>query len=124
MTNLNASTAYATTDENAARDTIAFMLNDENLYVTAEGTPLVVLVEIEGNTGTGFVVVALDSDGSEIEDMDIASGNALAAWKNTLPAATAVVDIECFTVTTPGTQKAVPQRTPSRLLCGVAYQLR
>lgn len=124
MTNLTASTAYANTNENDARDIIAYMLNDENRYVTAESTPLVVLVEIEGEKGVGFLIVCLDSDGSEIEDMDIASGDALAAWKETLPATTEVVDIECFTVTTPGPRKKMPERTPSRLLCGVAYQLR
>lgn len=124
MTNLTASTAYANTDENDARDIITYMLNDENRYVTAEGTPLVVLVEIESATGAGFLIVCLDSDGSEIEDMDTAAGDALAAWKETLPATTDIIDIECFPVTTPGPQKSAPQRTPSRLLCGVAYQLR
>lgn len=125
MTNLTASTAFSSTDENAARETIAYMLSDENLYVTAEGTPLVVLVEIDGPTGTMFAVVSLASDGTTVEDMDIASGDALAAWKTTLPTTADVADIECFAVTTPGPQRAVPQtRIASRLLCGVAYQLR
>lgn len=124
MTNLIASTAYTFADETGARDVITFMLNDDNRYVTAENTPMIVLVEAEATTGDMFAVVCLDSDGSEIEDMDIASGDALAAWKETLPATTEIIDIECFTVTTPGPARKLPARTPSRLLCGVAYQLR
>ena len=125
MTNLTAKVEFSTTNENAARDTIAYMLNDANPYVTAAGTPLVVLVEIEDAPGeTEYVVVSLRSNGTPVADMDIESGDALAEWKKTLPATTDVVDIECFTVTTPGAEKATPKRTPSRLLVGVAYQLR
>jgi hypothetical protein len=116
MPKLFATTAHHTTDENTAREVVAYMLNG-NQAVTREITPSIVLAEIDVNGSTVYHVIRLNTNGYGPDvDVDFEGGEALAEWKTRELANFAdnaeVVDIECFTVETKYVQPVFnPNRT-------------
>lgn len=123
MGQLIAKTEYITADETAAYNTVAYMLDHANTYVTAESTPEINVFDIEDDNGDiVYAVVSLNSDGSHIEDFEEASCDAVDAWKASLNGEARIIDVSFHKVTTAGPEQRKP-KTPARLLCGVAYQL-